>query len=199
MTYNFDPERWYDNEYAFLSRKRRLGEISEKEYAGQLKHLEKRLEEMWARVDGTYCIDEGEMLQIEVFDIKNYDHVYALWRQCEGIGLSVSDEKENIRQYLKKNPGMSFVATANGKVAGAVLCGHDGRRGYLHHLAVHPDCRGKGIGRRLVDRCLFALKKAGIHKCHLFSLCGNTDGERFWRAIGWRTRSDLDVFSREIG
>jgi ribosomal protein S18 acetylase RimI-like enzyme len=93
---------------------------------------------------------------------------------------------------------MSFVATQNGKVVGAVLCGHDGRRGYLHHLAVHPDSRRRGIGRQLADRCLQALKKAGIQKCHLFSLSGNADGDQFWRAVGWHFRSDLDLFSMEI-
>ena len=56
MTYNFDPERWYENEYAYLSAKHRLGEISDEAYALQLKRLERRLEEMWARVDGTYCV-----------------------------------------------------------------------------------------------------------------------------------------------
>jgi len=138
-------------------------------------------------------------LHITEFDINIYDQVYTLWQGCEGIGLSAADEKKNIQRYLDQQQGMSFVAIVEDYVVGAVLCGHDGRRGYLHHLAVHQDYRGKGIGRKLVDRCLYALKRAGIQKCHLFSLSGNTEGELFWGAIGWYPRSDLGVFSKEIG
>jgi len=60
MTYNFDPERWYDNEYAYLKGRHRLGEISEQEYKQKLNNLEKKLEEMWKRVDGTYLIDDED-------------------------------------------------------------------------------------------------------------------------------------------
>ena len=60
MTYNFDPERWYDNECAFLKRRHRSGEISDQEYRQKLNDLDDRLEEMWKRVDGTYCIDDKD-------------------------------------------------------------------------------------------------------------------------------------------
>jgi hypothetical protein len=77
------------------------------------------------------------------FALADYDTVLALWRSCEGIGLSDSDTREAIATYLARNPGLSLVATdADGVIVGAVLGGHDGRRGYLHHLAVAPAHRG---------------------------------------------------------
>ena len=76
---------------------------------------------------------------ISPLTIESYDAVLALWKQCEGVGLSDADSKEGIQRYLDRNPGMSFVATASGVVVGAVLAGHDGRRGYVHHLAVHQE------------------------------------------------------------
>jgi N-acetylglutamate synthase len=85
-------------------------------------------------------------IEINPFSLDAYDAVLALWRQCEGIGLSQADSRENIQRYLERNPGMSFIATFNGTVVGAVLCGHDGRRGYIHHLAVHPSCRRTKTG-----------------------------------------------------
>ena len=60
MTYNFDPERWYDNEQAYLRHRYRVGKISKEDYAQALKTLEKKLEEMWGRVDGTYQIHQRE-------------------------------------------------------------------------------------------------------------------------------------------
>jgi putative acetyltransferase len=135
---------------------------------------------------------------ISPFTIEWYDSAIALWRQCEGVGLSSADSREGIRSYLERNPGMSFVATSGGSVVGAVLAGHDGRRGYIHHLAVHPDCRRKGLGRRLVDRCLAVLAGAGVRKCHIFIFNENTDGIKFWKSLGWVQRSDISVISKSF-
>ena len=118
-----------------------------------------------------------------------------IWQATEGIGLSASDARANVNAYLMRNPGMSFVACNDGRLVGAVLCGTDGRRGYLHHLAVHPDFRGRGIGRQLVAHCLHALRQAGLPKCHLFLFRANHPGRVFWEKIGWSLRNDLDVVS----
>ena len=136
--------------------------------------------------------------QISHFELGLYDDVLALWQQCDGVGLSVADSKENIRAYLDRNPGMSFVAIADGRVVGIILAGHDGRRGYIHHLAVYPDCRRQGIARQLVDRCLSVLTDAGIQKCHTFIFNDNADAFAFWETAGWTPRSDIGVVSKSI-
>ncbi len=128
----------------------------------------------------------------------DYEPVIALWQGCEGIGLSSADEREPISRYLAHNPGMSFVAFLDGRLVGAVLCGHDGRRGYLHHLAVDPAMRGQGIGRALSERCLAALARAGIHKCHIFVYENNEDGLAFWEKGGWVQRHELMIMSHDI-
>ena len=146
--------------------------------------------------DGGYT---GAMdVTVREFTIRDYEAAYALWQSAEGIGLSEADSRENIAAYLSRNPGTSFVAEASGRLVGAVLCGSDGRRGYLHHLAVAPDCRRAGIGRALVDRCLDALGQQGMRKCHIFVIAGNEDGKRFWTRVGWEERTTLVVMSRDI-
>jgi putative acetyltransferase len=137
-------------------------------------------------------------ITISAFTIEIYDGVLALWQKVEGVGLSSADSREGIRSYLERNPGMSFVALKGGQVVGAVLAGHDGRRGYIHHLAVHPDHRRRSLGRRLVDRCLTVLADAGIQKCHLFIFNENTAGIEFWKSMGWVYRSDISVISKTI-
>lgn len=137
-------------------------------------------------------------IEISQFTVESYDDVIALWQQCEGIGLSEADSRESIKAYLDRNPGMSFVALSDGKVVGAVLGGHDGRRGYIHHLAVVPGCRRQGLARQLAEHCLAALADAGIQKCHIFIFNSNTDGIAFWKAIGWTLRSDIGVISKTI-
>src|SRR5215471_3680247 len=106
--------------------------------------------------------------KIELMSLDDYDEVIALWQSAEGVGLGESDTRDAIAAYLKRNPGMSFVARHEGELAGAVLCGHDGRRGYLHHLAVAPPHRRNGLGRKLVAKCLAELKRRGILKCNIF-------------------------------
>jgi ribosomal protein S18 acetylase RimI-like enzyme len=101
-------------------------------------------------------------IAVRTFAMEDYDSAYALWNRSEGIGLSQADERENIARYLGRNPGQSFVATESGELVGAVLCGNDGRRGFLHHLAVDPGCRRRGVGRALVKRCLEALASQGM-------------------------------------
>ena len=128
---------------------------------------------------------------VRVFRIEDFDAVIVLWRRTEGVGLNESDARPAIAAYLRRNPGLSFVAEEEGRIVGAVLCGHDGRRGYLHHLAVSKRHRGHGIGRQLVCACLAKLRKAGIPKCNIFIFADNAAGMRFWKRTGWSLRTEL--------
>jgi len=132
------------------------------------------------------------------FEIKSYDEVYTLWQKCDGVGLSAADSRENIRKYLDRNPGMSFIAKSGDSVIGSILGGHDGRRGYIHHLGVHPDFRRRGLARQLVGKCLNILQNEGIQKCHIFIFNSNSGGIAFWESVGWTFRSDISVISKTI-
>ncbi len=130
--------------------------------------------------------------------LADYAEVVALWRVTEGLGLSASDERDAIGGYLAHNPGMSFVALAGDRIVGAVLAGHDGRRGCLHHLAVLPAWRRHGIGRALADASLAQLAAAGILKCNLFLFADNQSGRAFWEKLGWSARPDLAVLQKPL-
>jgi ribosomal protein S18 acetylase RimI-like enzyme len=119
----------------------------------------------------------------------------ALWERSEGVGLSAADEPEALAAFLSRNPGTSFVALRAGRLVGTVLCGHDGRRGLVHHLVVDPDVQRQGLGRRLLRAGLAALHAAGIQKCHLLVFTSNVSGQAFWRAVGAEERTSLALFS----
>lgn len=118
-----------------------------------------------------------------------------LWKSCEGIGLSPADEPEPITAYLSRNPGMSFTAWDGDTLVGAVLCGHDGRRGYLHHLGVRTDLRGRGIGQALAEKCHAALRSQGIDKVHIFVFRENQAALAFWQRIKYQPRENLALLS----
>jgi len=137
-------------------------------------------------------------MRVEILPMAAGDHaeVVTLWERCEGIGLSEADGPTSIEQFIERNPGMCFVARDEGALVGAVLCGHDGRRGYIHHLAVAESYRRNGLGSSLTERCLDELRALGIAKCHLFVFRGNQSALDFWRKAGWFERSELTIMSK---
>jgi len=137
-------------------------------------------------------------LRIRLMTADDYDAVIALWRVTDGIGLSAADEREAIAAYLERNPGLSRVAFRGDALVGAVMSGHDGRRGYLHHLAVVPSERGRGLGRQLAELCLGDLRALGIGKVNIFVYADNVEGQAFWRATGWLGREDLLMMQRVL-
>jgi N-acetylglutamate synthase len=139
------------------------------------------------------------MPEIVSFTEEHVGAALALWRVAEHMGLSDADEPERLVEFLRRNANTSFVARdQDGSVSGACLCGHDGRRGYVYHLAVSPRCRRSRVGADLLDACLRALQQAGIRKCHAFIFADNPYAELFWVRSGWQRRDELVVFSRDI-
>jgi len=128
-------------------------------------------------------------IQTREFAIADYDAAIELWKKVEGLDVAEGDDRETIRRFLKRNPGLSRIATVGSSTVGAVLCGHDGRRGYIYHLAVDPARHGLGIGRRLITECLEGLKRVGLERANILVAKDNPRGLQFWRRTGWE---DLD-------
>jgi ribosomal protein S18 acetylase RimI-like enzyme len=126
--------------------------------------------------------------------------VLDLWRRSPGIGLREDDSAPGLANFFARNPDLSLVVVLpDGTIVGAVLCGHDGRRGFLYHLAVAEGHRGGGLGKLLVNTCLERLAKQGITKCSVFSFVDNETGRAFWERGGWSERLDLCVFQKLTG
>jgi ribosomal protein S18 acetylase RimI-like enzyme len=134
-------------------------------------------------------------VEIRPMRAEDFPHMAALWKTSAGVRESLGDTPEGIAMYLARNPGMSLVAEAEGRIVATVLCGHDGRRGFIHHMAVAETHRRMGIARAMVERCLKTLAAAGIPKCHLFVAPENESGKAFWRSIGFELRHDVEDMS----
>ena len=127
---------------------------------------------------------------IRLMSLEDYDSVYRLWETAEGIILGEDDCREGIALYLRRNPKSCFVALDGVEIVGAVLSGHEGRRGILRHLAVRPEYRKRGIATSLVRACLEALAAEGIKKCNIFVMDDNAAGMKFWEHIGFYRLED---------
>lgn len=132
---------------------------------------------------------------IRVMKTEDYEEVRNLWMTISGFGIrSVDDSKEGVEIFLKRNPTTSVVAVEDGKIVGAILCGHDGRRGCLYHVCVAEEYRMRGIGKEMVVFCMNALKAEHINKVSLIAFTENDIGNAFWREIGWTKREDLNYY-----
>jgi len=119
------------------------------------------------------------------FSIDDYDPALQLWQRVEGLEIAEGDDKEGVAQFLLRNPGLSRVAIHGFAVVGVVLCGHDGRRGHIYHLAVDPTYRRYGLGKRLVQECLDGLRRAGVVRAIILVADYNLGGAEFWKRAGW--------------
>ena len=138
-------------------------------------------------------------MQIRTMMIEDYDGVWDLWINTPGMGLNDTDDsREGVEKYLKRNPTTCFVAEDEGKIVGVIMCGHDGRRGYINHTAVSESYRGQGIARQLVEHAMDALEKEGINKTGLVVFRRNKIGNGFWEHIGFTEREDLAYRNKNI-
>lgn len=125
----------------------------------------------------------------------DYEGVYSLWMSIKGFAMrSIDDSREGVERFLARNPKTSVVALEEGKIVGAILCGHDGRRGCMYHVCVHEDYRMRGIGKAMVVFAMEALKKEEISKVSLIAFTQNDVGNAFWNWIGWTKREDLNYY-----
>ena len=119
------------------------------------------------------------------FSIDDYDGALQVWQRVEGLEVAEGDDREGVAQFLARNPGVSRVAIDESAVVGVAMCGHDGRRGHIYHLAVDPAYRGCGLGKRLVEECLERLRAAGVVRAIILVADNNFGGAEFWKRAGW--------------
>lgn len=141
-------------------------------------------------------LPEAESMEPTQMVAADCEDVISFWQDMPGVGLGQAESADKLAAYLQRNHGLSLVIRHDQKVVAAVMCGHDGRRGYLYHLAVRPEYRLRGIGQLLVDRCLANLGAVGIQKCNIVVFDDNEEGHGFWQRCGWVERDDLRIMQR---
>jgi len=137
-------------------------------------------------------------IETREFLIEDYAAAVELWKQVEGLEIAEGDDRESLAQFLTRNSALSRVAMDRSRLVGAVLCGHDGRRGHIYHLAVDPKYQGIGLGKRLVDECLGGLARAGIQRAIILVAHDNPQGREFWKRSGWEEIPDAMALGKDV-
>lgn len=145
------------------------------------------------------CLSLDESITIRTMTIDDYENVYTLWLNTPNMGLNnLDDSKDGIAKYLVRNPNTCFIAEKNGVIIGVILCGHDGRRGYIHHTAISQSEQRHGVGAALLNAAISALEREGLNKVALVVFGKNENGNAFWEKQGFTTRPDLIYRNKAI-
>lgn len=138
-------------------------------------------------------------MQYRSIMIKDYGLLIEFWKTVPEISISYCDSYEAMERFFERNAGLSIACEDEGKnMIATLLCGYDGRRGYIYHLAVSKEYRKHGIGKKLLEMAIERLKEKGIDKCHLLVKENNSEAKKFYKASGWLKRDDICAFSRNI-
>lgn len=125
-------------------------------------------------------------------DTRHRDGVAALWREVFGYPAAYNEPAFAIDHKIAVDD-LFWVAEADGAVLGTVMAGYDGHRGWIYSLAVAPDRRGRGLGSRLLNHALAALKALGCVKVNLQILEANKAVRRFYEANGFTVAPCLSM------
>jgi ribosomal protein S18 acetylase RimI-like enzyme len=138
-------------------------------------------------------------LTLRSFTMADYAQVLDLW-QSAGPGVSVrpSDRPEEIEKKLTRDPDLFLVAEEEGQVVGVIVGAWDGRRGWIHHLAVAQPCRGRGIGSALIAEVERRLRAKGCLKVNLLVHRDNEQARRLYRDLGYAEMSPIVAMGKEL-
>ncbi|MBE6355234.1 GNAT family N-acetyltransferase [Treponema sp.] len=146
-------------------------------------------------------------ISVRPVTIDDYDEIFKLWNSTEQSKKAlnpVDDSREGIARYLRRNPDTCFLAVTNDglgnapEVVGVILTGHDGRRGIIHHMCVHPSFRRQGIAGMLVKKAEAALKAEGINKIFGLVFKDNDPANSFWESQGYTLRTNLNYRNKSL-
>ena len=133
-------------------------------------------------------------MKIENYSMKYYNNIIELWKKA-GISVGSTDSEEEIKKMLSMNSNLFLIGKVKENVIAVIMGGFDGRRGYVHHLAVDPIYQRKGYGKMIMDELISQFRKSGVHKIHLFIERDNQDAVNFYKNLGWQIRDDLIMMS----
>ncbi|MHB1293404.1 MAG: GNAT family acetyltransferase [Anaerolineae bacterium] len=138
-------------------------------------------------------------MRIREFALADYDAVYTLWATAgPGVSIRPSDRREEIAKKLERDPDLFLVAEEDERVVGVIMGAWDGRRGWLHHLAVAEDYRDRGIGSALLRQVEERLRAKGCLKVNLLVHQDNEGARALYRRLGYKDMAPIVAMGKEL-
>ena len=136
-------------------------------------------------------------LHIRPFALADSEAVIAIWQACK-LTVPWNDPHKDIARKMQVNPELFLVAEWNGRIAGTVMGGYEGHRGWINYLAVAPDCQKQGVGRALMAAAEAKLMALGCPKINLQVRKSNTAVIQFYGHLGYHIDDVISLGKRLI-
>jgi len=117
----------------------------------------------------------------------------ALWNIVFPGDPPWNNPAQVIKRKLHRQRDLFLVGIVDSAVIATVLGGYDGFRGWIYHLAVHPDYRKRGFGHRLMEEIEKVIFEAGAIKINLQIRAHNSEVIRFYEGVGYRTENHISM------
>jgi ribosomal protein S18 acetylase RimI-like enzyme len=133
---------------------------------------------------------------VRPFAVADEAAVVDLWRRCD-LTRPWNDPHRDIARKATTQPELFFVAKLGGEIVGTAMAGYDGHRGWVNYLAVAPEHRRLGIGRRLMASAEAELLARGCPKLNLQVRAGNAEALAFYQRVGY-ARDDVVSLGKRL-
>lgn len=136
-------------------------------------------------------------LEIRAARYRDTEDIVALWRAA-GLTVPHNDPYEDIRFCRDSGQGEVLIGLLGGVIVASVLVGHDGHRGWIYYVAVHPDRQGAGHGQSIVEAAELWLTARGVPKVQLLIRETNTGVRAFYERLGYADEPRLIMTKRFV-
>jgi len=125
--------------------------------------------------------------------------VYKLWGKS---GLRVKPEGRDSAAHLSKEIDgnesifLKAIDDSDSKIIGVVLGTHDGRKGWINRLSVHPEYRQKGVAKKLIEAVEDNLNEMGIFIITSLIEEYNSKSMKLFESLGYKKHTDITYFTK---
>lgn len=142
-------------------------------------------------------VSEPSMKTIRIYQEEDRKDVLALWQECNLI-RSKNDPKKDLGRKKGFGEELFLVLVNDDKIIGTVMGGYDGHRGIINYLGVHPNFRGNGLGRMLMQAVEKKLRALGCPQVNLLVWSDNTDVLKFYEKTDYNKANDIVLLRKRL-
>jgi ribosomal protein S18 acetylase RimI-like enzyme len=119
----------------------------------------------------------------------------SLWAACK-LTRPLNDPAQDIAFAMGHENSTILVGKTHDKIIASAMIGHDGHRGTLYYVGVHPEFQNSGLGKALMAAAEDWLKSKGVWKINVLVREDNRDAVGFYETLGFERNAVVSLGKR---